>query len=311
MKEWSGLPWHSLSHWLQTKFGQKVYRVSIDGGFTCPNRDGNLARGGCIYCNAQGARAGYVNPEISPLDQLEQGMRFISRRYGAQKFLAYFQAYSGTYAPVDRLLSLYQPVVDHPDVVGLCIGTRPDCVNPAILDLLARLAEQKLVILEYGVQTVHDTTLQFINRHHNAQDSREAVDATLARPGIMTLAHLIMGLPGETSQDMLETIKTVTGWGVHALKIHHLYIEKNTPLESLYRKGEIRLLNLEEYLDIICSLLPWIPPEVVIHRLFGQCSPGDLVGPDWTLHKHSLLRQLQARLQERGLYQGCSLTVNP
>ncbi len=307
---WLDKPWNNLNAWLQDRFGEKVYRVSIDGGFTCPNRDGTLARGGCIYCNEAGARADYVQPELEVKEQLSQGIQIMRRHYHAQKFLAYFQAYSGTYAPVEKLLKLYSAALEHPQVVGLCVGTRPDCIHPAILDLLEDIARTKLVIVEYGIQTVHPRSLELINRHHSVDDSQHAIAETVKRKNIITLAHLILGLPGETRQDMMESVRTVLDWGVQALKLHHLYVEKDTPLALMYHRKEFEIMPREEYLDLLCAILAETPPRIVIHRLFGQCSREKLVAPDWTLNKTLNMELLIKKMNEMGIEQGCRSQVS-
>ncbi len=307
MRLWRGKPYHSLNSWFRERYGEKVYRVSLDGGFTCPNRDGTLARGGCIYCNEAGARAGHVDPYLSIPEQIIEGKAMIRARYQAQKFLAYFQAYSGTYAAPEHLMQLYQAALSQEDIIGISIGTRPDCVNPAVLDLLEELARDHLVILEYGVQTVHPHSLELINRHHSVEDSRNAIQLSKKRKNIHVLAHLIMGLPGESYSDMAASVNTCLDWGIDAFKIHHLYVEKGTALSHYRTEHPFDYLDREEYIRFLGDILQSIPPEIVIHRLFGQCTPKDLEGPLWTKDKNENLRILDQYLIKNGIFQGSAL----
>ena len=300
-------PWFSLSDFLKQKFGEKVYRVSLDGGFTCPNRDGTLSRGGCLYCNEAGARASYVNPKLSITKQLKEGTEIISRRYKVKKFIAYFQSYTNTYAPLSRLRSLYEEALDFPGIVGIAVGTRPDCVNKNILIYLNSLGEKNLVILEYGVQSLNDTALAAVNRQHDAAQSIKAITNTLKFPNIRVFAHVIFGLPEDNRQNMLDTVTTLCKLGIHGIKFHHLYIEKNTRLARLYEQEKITPLERTEYSDLLIKALSIIPRHIVIDRLFGECSADTLLAPDWTLHKSENIRLLEEKMRRENKRQGCAL----
>lgn len=308
MKNWHGKRYHSLNSFFQERFNGKVYRVALDAGFTCPNRDGTKGRGGCVYCNEAGSRASYVDPKKSVKDQLLEGIRLIRTRTGAGKYIAYFQAYTNTYHPDPEFLEkLYLETLSVPDVVGLSVGTRPDCVPDAVLDMLEKIAERHFVLLEFGAQSMKEETLGKINRRHRVSETSDAVKRAKKRAGIEVLAQLIFGLPDETPDDMKKSVRELTALGVNGFKFHHLYVEKNTMLEKMYYADKIKLLTLEEYLDILCGVLPLIPENVVLHRLFGQCSKDTLVAPHWTLDKNANLERFEKLLEERGIVQGSAV----
>ena len=311
MKTWHGKRYNSLNSFFLEHFNEKVYRVSVDAGFTCPNRDGTKGTGGCIYCGEEGARAAYVDPSKSVKDQLKEGTRLIRERTKAKKFLAYFQAYSNTYHDnVDALEKIYLEALDVPGVAGISIGTRPDCVNGPILDMLQQLSEKTWLMVEYGVQSMNEGTLREINRRHTVNDIVQAVEMTKKRPGINVLAHVIFGLPKETRGDMIDSVKQLVGLGVDAFKFHHLYVEKNTTLERLYYADKVKMLTLDEYLGVLLEVIPSLPEHVVLHRLFGQCSADKLVAPHWTLDKNGNQDKLDKLLEEKGVWQG-SAVRNP
>ncbi len=302
--KWLGKPYHSLNAFFREKFGEKVYRISIDAGFTCPNRDGTKGTGGCIYCNEEGSRSGYVIPGTSITIQLKNGMEIINKRYRASKYLVYFQPYTNTYAPVNVLESIYREALKFDDVVGMSIGTRPDCIDEEKLSLLESIAENKLVIIEFGVQSLKNETLNFINRGHSAEETINAIIQTKKRKKILVLAHVIFGLPGESSGDMINTIQKLIKLGIDAFKFHHLYVERRTMLERLYLENKFRPLELSEYLDILLKIIPILPENIVIHRLFGQCQRDNLISPLWTLDKSKNIAALENLMTEKGLFQG-------
>jgi hypothetical protein len=304
-KPFGGKAYNSLSYFLKQKFGEKIYRVSIDAGFSCPNRDGTKGVGGCIYCNEKGARAGYVNPDVDVKEQIRRGMEIIRGRYKAKKFIAYFQAYSNTYAPVEKLREIYAPALEFPEIAGISIGTRPDCIDNEKLNLIEEIAQRKYTIIEYGVQSMKKTSLETISRAHGVDDTIRAINDTKKRKNIDILAHLIFGLPGETKDDMTETVRILVELGVTAFKFHHLYIEKGTALEKLYNCGLYSPLGLDEYTDILSEVISIIPPRVVIHRLFGQCDRENLIAPLWTIDKQRLITEFELELEKRGITQGC------
>jgi hypothetical protein len=300
----SGEFYTGLNGFLHGRFGERVYRVSVDAGFTCPNRDGTKGRGGCVYCNESGSRAAYVEPEITVAEQLRRGKEIIARMYGVRKFIAYFQPYSNTYGvPLETLEHLYRSALAEPDIAGIAIGTRPDAVSPAIIELLADIARERLVILEYGAQSMRDDVLERINRGHTAADTEAAFGISRGK-GIHLAAHLIFGLPGETPADMIAGAIRLVELGADGFKFHHLYIEKNTRAERMYADGEMSVLSRDEYIEILCGVIARLPERIVLHRLFGQCAPETLAAPEWTLDKNGNLDTLRKVLRERGIRQG-------
>jgi radical SAM protein (TIGR01212 family) len=289
---------------LRALFGCRVQKISVDAGLTCPNRDGRVGTGGCIYCNARGSGTGAHGRGLSVTEQLEQGKAALARRYKARKFLAYFQSFCNTYAPLETLQRLYAEALNVPDILGLAIGTRPDCVDAPVLDLLQELARSRLIWVEYGLQSAHDITLARINRGHTFDQFQAAVAATRRRGGIRICTHVILGLPGETRRQMLATAETVAALGIDGIKLHLLYIIRNTPLERLYRAGRHSCLEQAAYVDLVCDFLERLPPEMVIQRLTGDPHPEELVAPRWSLKKSETLRMIQAALAQRDTWQG-------
>jgi radical SAM protein (TIGR01212 family) len=302
--------YNDLNTYLRSLFGCRVQKITVDAGFSCPNRDGTLAVGGCIYCNARGSGTGAFARGMSVADQLRQGKEALGRRYKARKFIAYFQSFSNTYAPVPRLKRLYDEALSVEDVVGLAIGTRPDCVNEAVLDLLQAYARRCLIWVEYGLQSAKDETLALINRGHDAQCFADAVNATSSR-GIKICAHVILGLPGETRDDMLRTARAIADLGVDGLKLHLLYVVKGTRLEALYRQGKFRCLEQREYVDLVCDFLERIPRDIIIQRLTGDPHPEELAGPQWSLQKSETLALINATLEKRDSWQGQRVGEKP
>lgn len=304
MDNWYGKRYYSLNAYFQNRFGEKVHRISLDAGFTCPNRDGLISTGGCVYCGEAGARASYVDPEKDLSEQLRSGIEHIWKKTGARKYIAYFQAYSNTYADVPKLRSLYEEALSFPEVVGLSIGTRPDCIDAEKLDLLEEFARKTYVLIEYGVQTLDNKSLTTLNRGHSAEVSLDAIRDTKKRKSLDVLAHMILGLPGEDTAATLESIQKLVQYGTDAFKFHQLYVERDTVLEKWLREGRMNPLTLDEYLDTIEKILPIIPKDCVIHRLFADCSREKLLAPLWTLDKARSMALLDKRLQDKNITQG-------
>ncbi|GLI37655.1 TIGR01212 family radical SAM protein [Geobacter hydrogenophilus] len=288
---------------LRRVFGCRVQRISVDAGFTCPNRDGTAGTGGCIFCGGKGSGSFGIRPELSVTHQLLHGKDFLARRYGAAKFLAYFQAYSNTYAPVERLRLLYDEALAVPDVAGLIVGTRPDCLPSEVLDLLAGYARRTYFWLELGLQSPLDRTLISLNRGHDFASFVDAVARSRER-GIRVCAHVILGLPGESREEMVATAEILNGLGVEGVKLHQLHVMKGTVLEEMYRQGEGRCLERDAYVDIVCDFLARLDPRIVIHRLVGDAPADQLVAPDWSLRKGEVLDAVDAELERRGTRQG-------
>jgi len=292
-----------FSSYLRQKFGCRVYRVPLDAGFTCPTRDGTISRGGCLYCDPRGSASAISDTRISVRAQMLKGMDAARRRYGAEKFIAYFQAFTSTYAPLERLKTLYTEATDSPDVVGLSIGTRPDCVPDEVLELIASFVPRFDTWIEYGLQSAHDSTLRAINRGHTAAQFSDAVERAKARR-IGVCAHVILGLPGETKEMTLKTAGYIASLPVDGIKIHLLHVLKESPLEKLYREGKITPPSQEEYVGLVCDFLELLPPHVVIQRLTGEAPRGNLVAPLWALDKHAVLRAIIRELEKRDSWQG-------
>lgn len=301
---WEDLRYNAFSRHLREVFGCRVHRVSVDAGFTCPVRDGTKGRGGCLYCDEAGSRAGYCDPELPIPEQVRQGIEVARRRFKAQKFIVYFQPYTNTYAEVEKLRQFYDEALQSDeDIIGLAIGTRPDCVPEEVLNLLAEYNQRYYLWVEYGLQSARNETLQRINRGHSVEDFIDAVERTHRR-GIRVCAHVILGLPGESPEDMLASAELLNRLGVEGVKIHSLYVSRGAPIARLYEEGKITLLSQEEYIQIVCDYLERLSPEILIHRLVGEARAGDLIAPEWSRHKTRVLQLITEELRRRGTRQG-------
>ena len=295
--------YYDYNTYLRGIFGRRVQKISIDAGLTCPNRDGRISTGGCIYCNARGSGTDAFAEGLSVTDQISRSKAFMASRYKADKFIAYFQSFSNTYAPVPKLKELYDQALEFPDVVGLSIGTRPDCVSEPVLDLLESYAHRCLVWIEYGLQSAQDETLRRINRGHDFACFQTAVAQTQNR-GIHICAHIILGLPGETRDMMLDTARKVARMRLDGVKLHLLYVVAGTPLEKLFRQGVYTCLEQMEYVNLVCDVLELLPPDMVIQRLTGDPHPQELAAPPWALQKTQTLSLIQETLMRRDTWQG-------
>ncbi len=295
--------YNDLNIYFRSLFGCRVQKITIDAGLSCPNRDGSLSAGGCIYCNARGSGTGAFGRGLSITDQLLQGKSSLSRRYKAKKFIAYFQSFSNTYAPLQTLKRLYDEALAVEDIVGLSIGTRPDCVSEPVLDLLQAYTSKYLIWIEYGLQSAKDKTLELINRGHDVKCFKEVIRSTLNR-GIKICVHVILGLPGENRSDMLHTAGTIADLGIDGIKLHLLYVVKGTRLETLYRQGKYTCLEQQEYVDLVCDFLERIPSGMIIQRLTGDPHPQELVAPQWALRKSETLAKINDTLEKRDSRQG-------
>jgi radical SAM protein (TIGR01212 family) len=297
--------YYDLNNYLRSIFGCRVQKIAVDAGLSCPNRDGTISKKGCIYCNASGSGTGAHAKGLSVTEQIINGKKRLSTKYKAKKFIAYFQSFTKTYAPLDKLKSLYEEAMAIDDVVGLSIGTRPDCVDEPILNFLQGYAKHHHIWIEYGLQSVHDATLAFINRGHDFQCFKKAVEATKNR-GIKICTHVILGLPNEKRDHMLETAKAVAKMEVDGIKIHLLYVVKGTELEKLYQQGRYKCLEQEEYVELVCDFLELIPHDMVIQRLTGDPHPEELVAPAWSLKKRKTLDLIMKTFEKRNSWQGKS-----
>ena len=293
------------SQHLKELFNCKVYKVTLDAGFSCPNRDGTISSGGCIFCEDGGSFSQAHSGQLSINEQLDISIKKLKDRFGAEKFISYFQAYSNTYASVEKLKSLYDEAVSHPEVVGLSIGTRPDCVNEEKIRLISSYTENHRVWIEYGLQSIHNKTLKLINRGHSAEDFIKAYELTRKFGNdIKICVHVILGIPGESKKEMLETAKVLADLGIDGIKIHLLCALKDTELEKMYNRGEFTPLSAEDYVDTVCDYLEILPKETVIHRLAGNGLKKILVAPKWLPEKFKVLNLIDRELQRRGTFQG-------
>jgi radical SAM protein (TIGR01212 family) len=304
--------YRSLASSLRERFGLRVRTVTIDAGFTCPNVDGTVTTGGCVYCDNRSFSPNRRLPRATITAQVERGIAILSKRYGAERFIAYFQAGTNTHAPVEKLRRLYDEALAHPLIVGLAVGTRPDSVPDDVLDLLQEYARSRPVWLELGLQTIHDRSLDWMNRGHHFDAFLDAVRRCQGR-GLELCAHVILGLPGESHEDMLATADALARLPVEAVKIHNLYVVKNTPLEEMYRRGEAVMMERDEYVRLVCDFLERLPADRVIQRLSGDAPPDYLVAPKWCLDKPALLRAIDEEMRRRESWQGkkCEGTGGP
>lgn len=295
--------YNSYRDFFRKNYGQRVQKVSVDAGFTCPNRDGTQSYGGCTYCNNKSFVPPYCRPGMSIAEQVREGIDFIRRRYGAQKFIVYFQAYSNTYAPLERLKFLYGQALNHPDVIGISIGTRPDCVDGEKIRFLESLAKTHLVTVEYGLESTQDRILQRLNRRHGFQEWAEAVALTAGR-GIRICSHLILGLPGESKAEMLCAAEILSEYPLDFLKLHHLHVVRKTILAYEYAKKPFPLLGYREYIDLVVEFLQRLKPDICLQRLVGETHPRHLIGPLWGVRAGQVYRDVERKMEQEDTWQG-------
>lgn len=298
-----GLRYYSYRYFLKSRYGHRVQRVSIDAGFTCPNVDGTVAFGGCTFCDNRSFSPSRRQPKFSITEQINDGIQRLQRRYDCDHFTAYFQPATNTYAPVEKLRAMYDEALAHPKVVAMSIGTRPDCVPDDVLDLLEEFASRTDLTVEYGMQTMHDRSLDWMNRGHHHEAMVEAMERSIGR-GFEICAHIMLGLPGETHEDMLETAREVGRLGLDAVKIHNLYAVENTPLADQVRNGEVQLMNRADYIKTLVDFLELIPSHVIVERISGDAPDNYFIGPTWCLDKPAVLLAVQEEFERRQTYQG-------
>ncbi|MBN2637796.1 MAG: TIGR01212 family radical SAM protein [Bacteroidales bacterium] len=298
---------NSYSDYFKRTFGQRVQKITIDAGFTCPNRDGTLARGGCTYCNNDAFNPSYCNPEKTVTQQVSEGIEFHKVRYRrAGQYLVYFQPYSNTYASLDKLKKLYEEALAQEGVIGLVIGTRPDCVDDEKLDYLKELSNEYHIVVEYGVESIYDITLDRINRKHSFAQSREAIEKT-AKRGIITGGHFIFGLPGESREMMMSSVKEVSQLPLHSIKFHQLQIVTGTHMAKDYQKHpeDYDLFSFEDYVDFIIRYTEQLNPEFIIERFAGEVPPRYLAGPGWGLIRNDQINiAIEKEMEKRNTWQG-------
>jgi hypothetical protein len=295
--------YYSFNKYLKERFRYKVRKISIDAGFTCPNRDGTKGIGGCIYCENKSFSPYAKLPNKTIRQQIEHGIDFQKRTFGAEKFIIYFQARTNTYAPIEKLKMFYDIALSYPDIVGLAIGTRPDCVPEPVLDLLSDYKKKVDVWLELGLQSAHNATLNAINRCHTFEDFEDAV-LRAKKKRFLICTHVIFGLPGETREMMFETVRRITNLGLDAIKIHHLYIAKGTIMENMFKSGKVKVLELYEWVKLASDILERLPPNMIIQRLVGEVNGEYLVAPEWGISKSNIIKAIEDELRARNSYQG-------
>jgi uncharacterized protein len=298
---------NALTNFFQQKFGERIQKLSINAGFSCPNRDGTLSNEGCTYCNNEAFNPSYCSPAKSITQQIEEGIEFHAKRYRrAEKYLAYFQTFSNTHAELDVLKSKYEEALRHPSVVGLVIGTRPDCINKKKLDYLQKLSEKYFISLEYGIESCYDPTLERINRGHTFEQSKKAIEETSNR-GIHTGIHLIIGLPGESKEQIFEEAKIISRLPVSAIKFHQLQIIKSTRMADDYLRNPraFQLYSLDEYIEFIIDITEHLNPKIMIERFSAEVPPRFLVkGGFGLLRTDQILQKIEKRMEERNTWQG-------
>jgi radical SAM protein (TIGR01212 family) len=296
--------YRTFSSFLRERFGEKVYRISLDAGFTCPNRNGTIGKDGCAYCSPEGSW-NEREKRLPLLQQLMRGKEAVKKRYDAKKFIAYFQAYTNTYGSAGELKSIYDSVVRaDPDIIGLAIGTRPDCIDREKLDLLAEYSQMGLLVwIEYGLQSAKDETLVLIDRGHTARDFESALECT-KKYDIIVSAHVIIGLPHESRKDIINTAKFLADLPLDGLKIHNLNIVKNTKIADMYYRGEVKPLELEAFAGLTVDFLEYTNPGVIVDRLVAESNPSVLIEPKWSLNKQKALAAIWEQFEKRNSFQG-------
>lgn len=292
-----------LNDFLKEKFNEKIYKVSLDGGFTCPNRDGKVSRGGCIFCSENGSGDFTATKLKSIHAQIEEQIDLVSKKYKGDKYIAYFQNFTNTYAEVSYLRKIYEEALSHEKIVGLAIATRPDCLGDDVLELLAELNKKTFLWVELGLQTLNDYVAKYFNRAYETEIYKEASEK-LNRLNIKFVTHIIIGLPKEENDDYLKTAIFAQNCGTWGIKLHLMYVVKNTPLEKLYLNGDLKVNTKEEYVEKVVNVLENISSEIVVHRLTGDGDRETLVAPLWSIKKIDVLNSIHKELKRRNTYQG-------
>lgn len=295
--------YNDFGSWMKKHFPFKVQKISIDAGFSCPNRDGTIARGGCTYCDNRTFNPSYCHKRDSVTEQLEAGKRFFSTKYPEMKYLAYFQAYTNTYSPTSKLRAMYEEALAVKDVVGLVIGTRPDCVSNDLLDYLQELNKETFILVEYGIESANNKTLEYINRGHTFECSIDALERTHSR-GIATGGHIILGLPGEDKNESIRQAKLISALPMNILKIHQMQIIKGTLLARQYNETPFHLYSVDEYIELIAEYIQHLRQDLVLERFVSQSPAEFLIGPKWGLKNYEFTNKLVNYLKQNGIYQG-------
>lgn len=306
MMKWADKPYHCLDYEMKRRFGEKVYRLALNGGMTCPNRDGTLGTRGCIFCSSGGSGDFAASAALSVTEQIQLQKNMIRQKRPVRKFIAYFQAYTNTYAPVDYLEAIFLEALADDEVVALSVATRPDCLPPDVLELLDRLNRIKPVWVELGLQTVHAATAKLIRRGYELPCFEQAVSQLRAR-NIEVIVHTILGLPHETKEQMLETIRYLNDCDIQGIKLQLLHILRGTDLADYYAQSPFHIMTMEEYTDILIECLEQLSPDIIIHRITGDGPGGLLIAPLWSRNKRTVLNTIHSALRIRGTWQGRAL----
>ncbi|AIY83032.1 radical SAM superfamily protein [Clostridium baratii str. Sullivan] len=303
IKEWNGKRYHSLNYFLRDRFKEKVFKISLDGGFSCPNRDGTISKGGCLFCSESGSGDYAGDRELSITKQFCDVKEMMNKKWKEGKYIAYFQAFTNTYAPVEELKRKYNEALKQEGVVAIAIATRPDCLQDEVLELLEEINKKFYVWVELGLQTVSDETARKINRGYKLEVYEDAIKRLKER-NIDFVTHCIFGLPGETKEDMLRSVDYIAHSGSKGIKFHLLHLMKHTPMVKLYERGELEFLSQDDYIDLICKSIAMLPEDMVVHRLTGDAPRDLLIGPMWSLKKWEVLNAIDKALVDNEIYQG-------
>ena len=303
IKEWNGKRYHSLNYFLRDRFKEKVFKISLDGGFSCPNRDGTISKGGCLFCSESGSGDYAGDRELSITKQFCDIKEMMNKKWKEGKYIAYFQAFTNTYAPVEELKRKYNEALKQEGVVAIAIATRPDCLQDEVLELLEEINKKFYVWVELGLQTVSDETARKINRGYKLEVYEDAI-RRLKERNIDFVTHCIFGLPGETKEDMLRSVDYIAHSGSKGIKFHLLHLMKHTPMVKLYERGDLEFLSQDDYIDLICKSIAMLPEDMVVHRLTGDAPRDLLIGPMWSLKKWEVLNAIDKALVDNEIYQG-------
>lgn len=298
--------YNDYGSWIRKKFDFRVQKISVNAGFSCPNRDGRISSGGCIYCNNKTFNPAYCDNTKSVTEQLSEGKLFFAHKYPEMKYIAYFQAYTNTYSTIDELKAIYEEALECDDIVGIAIGTRPDCVSLPLLDYFEELNKQTFVTIEYGIESANDSTLKNINRGHNFECARKSIIETASR-GITTCGHIILGLPGENEEESLRQAPIISSLPLDILKMHQLQIIKDTKLANDYAKKPFHLYTVDEYISLISEYIQYLRKDLILERFVSQSPKDMLIAPYWGIKNYEFTNLLNNKLRNEGIYQGKKL----
>ncbi|HYF84320.1 MAG TPA: TIGR01212 family radical SAM protein [Clostridia bacterium] len=307
-KTWDEKRYHTLNHFLREKFGDKVFKISLDAGFTCPNRDGSVSTGGCVFCSPRGS-GDFAGTAGNLVEQFHEVKSMMNKKWKAGRYIAYFQAYTNTYAAVETLRERYYSILNLEDVVGIAVATRPDCLPMDVLDLLEEINSKTYLWVELGLQTMHEGTAKLINRGYGL-DAYVASVKELKKRNIEVVTHEILGLPAENKQEMLQTVDFIANTGTQGIKLHLLHLLKNTKLVEMHQRGEFQLMSMEDYVETVVDCIERIPESMVIHRITGDGPRDTLIGPEWSLKKFEVINAIEHLMMDRDTWQGKKYTPN-